>query len=167
MFSRILTASLLLSISATVASATAVEWTLTKAPLELVGMPTDQGEEPDYVIRLTCKKGAVVQIGLGAYKDLGNGKAEPLSVTLISATQTVALSGKPAPSKNWNMTASSELRTEMPVSSMDKLSAVFATGEPITVSGAITDVWTVSAKRKKKAALKSLYRAFGEGCSKK
>jgi len=110
-------------------------------------------------LRLTCRAGAKVEVGVGAYDDIGRKRSGPLSVTLTSGDRSVTLSGKSARSKNVEMTGSSELRTQMSFAEADKLLAVLASGLPIAVTGPIKDTWSVNG-------LAAKVRAFSESCAK-
>jgi hypothetical protein len=154
-----LVAALMLAVSFSSATLAAdVRWTSTKKPLELLGMPAGE-EEADDVLRLTCLKGGTVQVGLGGYKSLGKGKGEPLSVTLASGNQSVTLKGKSTRSKNFEMTASYELRADLPAAEFAALNSVLTDGTAIRVSGAMKDVWSVKG-------LKGIAQGFSAGCAK-
>lgn len=140
------------------AEAKTISWSYTKAQMELSGYPSGE-DEPDYVLRLTCRAGAKVEVGVGAYDDIGRKRSGPLSVTLTSGDRSVTLSGKSARSKNVEMTGASELRTQMSFAEADKLLAVLASGLPITVTGPIKDTWSVNG-------LAAKVRAFSESCAK-
>jgi len=140
------------------AEAKTISWSYTKAQMELSGYPSGE-DEPDYVLRLTCRAGAKVEVGVGAYDDIGRKRSGPLSVTLTSGDRSVTLSGKSARSKNVEMTGSSELRTQMSFAEADKLLAVLASGLPIAVTGPIKDTWSVNG-------LAAKVRAFSESCAK-
>ena len=141
------------------AEAKSIGWNYAKGPMELSGYPSGEAE-PDYVLRITCRAGAKVEIGIGAYDDIGRGKSGPLSVTLTSGDRSVILSGKSARSKNFEMTGSSELRTQMSLIEADKLLAVLASGLPIAVTGPMKDTWSVNG-------LAAKVRAFSESCAKR
>jgi hypothetical protein len=152
-------AALMLAVSfSSAALAADVRWTSTKKPLEVLGMPAGE-EEADDVLRLTCLKGGAVQVGLGGYKSLGQGKGEPLSATLASGSTTVTLQGKSTQSKNFEMTASYELRADLAAAEFATLASVLAAGTPIRVSGAMKDVWSVKG-------LKAVAQGFSAGCAK-
>ena len=89
------------------AEARSIRWNYVKSEMELSGYPSGE-EEPDYVLRLTCRAGAKVEIGVGAHDDIGNGRAGPFSVTLKSGDRSATLLGKSARSKNSEMTGASE-----------------------------------------------------------
>ena len=141
----------------TQADARTVNWSIAKSPIQLSGYPAGE-VEGDYALQLTCLSGANVRIGVGAYKDIGKGRSGVFSVTLKSGDRSVTLSGKSAESSNVEMTGSRELRTQMPLTG--ELLAVLSNGLPITVSGALSDSWTVNG-------LAGKVSAFGAGCSKK
>ncbi len=143
--------------SSSAALAADVRWTSTKKPLELLGMPAGE-EEADDVLRLTCLKGGAVQVGVGGYKSLGKGNGEPLSVTLASANHSVTLKGKSTQSKNFEMTASYELRADLAADEVAALYSVLADGTAIRVSGAMKDAWSVKG-------LKAVAQGFVAGCS--
>jgi hypothetical protein len=154
-----LVATLMLALSFSSATFAAdVRWTSNKKPLELHGMPADE-EEPDDVLRLTCLKGGAVQVGLGGYKSLGNGNGEPLSVTLASGSNAVTLKGRSTRSKNFEMTASYELRVDLAAAESAALKSVLTDGAAIRVSGSMKDVWSVKG-------LKGIAQRFSEGCAK-
>jgi len=142
----------------TQAGATSISWTGTETPIEIAGYPVGEAE-PDYVLRLTCLRGGTVQVGVGANNDIGSNRGM-ISVTLRSGDRSVTLSGKSAKSKNWEMTVSRELRTQLRPSDASKarLLGVLTNGLPIQVSGAMRDTWTVGGLAEKT-------RAFGESCS--
>jgi hypothetical protein len=154
-----LVAALVLTVSFSSATLAAdVRWISTKKPLEVLGMPAGE-EEADDVLRLTCLKGGAVQVGLGGYKSLGKGNGEPLSVTLASGNNSVTLKGKSTRSKNFEMTASYELRADLAAGEYATLNSVLADGTAIRVSGAMKDVWSVKG-------LKGIAQRFSEGCAK-
>ncbi|NEW92145.1 hypothetical protein [Rhodopseudomonas sp. BR0M22] len=140
------------------AHAAEVRWTFTKQPTEVLGMPAGE-EEADDVLRLTCLKGGVVQVGLGGYNSLGKGKSEPLSVTLASGTQSVTLNGKSVRSKNFEMTGAFELRADLAPGDTKPLIGVLTTGQPIRVSGALKEKWSVKG-------LKPIVERFSAACVK-
>jgi hypothetical protein len=154
-----LVAALMLVLSFSSATFAAdVLWTSNKKPLELIGMPAGE-EEPDDVLRLTCLKGGTVEIGLGAYKSLGKGKGEPLSVTLASGSNSVTLKGKSVRSKNFEMTGAHELRADLAAAEFGALKSVLTDGTAIRVSGSMKDLWSVKG-------LKAIAQRFGENCFK-
>jgi len=140
------------------AEARSIHWNYLKSAIELTGYPSNE-EEPDYVLRLTCRAGAKVEIGVGAHDDIGNGRAAPFSVTLKSGDRSATLSGKSALSKNSEMTGASELRVRMLLAEADKLLAVLASGLPIVITGPKKDTWSVNG-------LAAKVRAFRDGCAK-
>lgn len=139
-----------------VAHAAEVRWTFTRQPAEVLGMPAGE-EEADDVLRLTCLKGGVVQIGLGGYNSIGKGKSEPLSVTLASGTQSVTLNGKSVRSKNFEMTGAFELRADLAPGDTKPLIGVLTAGQPIRVSGALKEKWSVKG-------LKPIVERFSAAC---
>ncbi|MCW5702075.1 MAG: hypothetical protein AB7I42_18340 [Bradyrhizobium sp.] len=141
------------------AEARSIRWTYVKSEMELSGYPSGE-EEPDYVLRLTCRAGAKVEIGIGAHDDIGRGRSGTFSVTLKSGDRTATLSGKSALSKNSEMTGASELRARMSLAEADLLLAVLASGLPIAVTGPKKDTWSVNG-------LAGKVRAFSEGCAKR
>jgi hypothetical protein len=154
-----LVAAIMLALSFSSATLAAdIKWISTKKPLQVLGMPAGE-EEPDDVLRLTCSKGGAVQVGLGAHQSLGNGKGEPLSVTLASGAHSVTLKGKSARSMNFEMTAAHELRADLAPAEFAALQSVLTDGTAIRVSGAMKDVWSVKG-------LKAIAQGFGAGCAK-
>lgn len=142
------------------AEARSIAWNYAKGPAELSGYPSGESE-PDYVLRLSCRAGARVEVGIGAHDDVGRARSGTFSVTLNSGDRSATLSGKSARSKNFEMTGASELRTQMSLAEADKLLAVLASGLPIAVTGpAMKDTWTVNG-------LAAKVRAFSESCTKK
>lgn len=138
------------------AHAAEVRWTSTKQPAEVLGMPAGE-EEADDVLRLTCLKSGGARIGLGGYKSLGKAKGEPLSVTLTSGTQSVTLNGKSVRSKNFEMTGAFELRADLAPGDTKPLIGVLTAGQPIRVSGGLTDKWSVKG-------LKPIVKQFSAAC---
>lgn len=141
------------------AEARSIGWNYTKSANELSGYPSGE-DEPDYVLRITCRPGARVDIGVGAHDDIGRGRAGTFSVTLKSGDRTATLSGKSAHSKNFEMTASSELRSQMSLAEADQLLAVLSSGLPIAVTGPAKDTWSVNG-------LAAKVRTFSENCAKR
>ncbi|MEZ5822795.1 MAG: hypothetical protein R3D82_18500 [Xanthobacteraceae bacterium] len=141
------------------AEARSIRWNYVKSEMELSGYPSGE-EEPDYVLRLTCRAGAKVEIGTGAHDDIGRGRSGRFSVTLKSGDRTATLSGKSALSKNSEMTGASELRTRMSLAEADLLLAVLASGLPIAVTGPMKDTWSVNG-------LAAKVRIFSEACAKR
>ena len=137
------------------ADAASIRWGFTENPAEITGYPSGESE-PDYVLRVTCMHGGKVQVGIGAYDDIGSRRGV-ISVKLRSDDRSVTLSGKSARSKNSEMTGSRELRTELPVADASKFLAVLTNDRPIQVSGALNATWTV-------AGLPQKVRAFGKNC---
>ena len=133
-----------------IAEAKSIRWWLAERPLELFGGPDEP--EADYELRITCLPGKAVEIGVGAYTDLGKGKGEPLAVTLQSGTRSVSLSGASKPSKNFEMTGAHELRARLkPDQQYRDLLAVLTSSAPIKVSGAMRAEWSVRGLQKKAA----------------
>jgi hypothetical protein len=157
MFRYFLAAILAAAFFNTQADAKSVSWSSTETPIRVEGYPAGE-VEPDYVLQITCLKGAKVQVGIGAYKHIGKGRTGVFSVTLKSGDRSVTVSGKSAWSTNSEMTGARELRAEMPLSSAQELLGVLTNGLPITASGALSDTWTVQG-------LASKVGRFGKGCS--
>ena len=140
------------------AHAAEVRWTFTKQPAEVLGTPAGE-EEADDALRLTCLKGGAVQVGLGGHNSLGKRKSEPLSVTLASGAQSVTLNGKSVRSKNFEMTGAFELRADLAPGDTKPLIGVLTAGQPIRVSGGLTDKWSVKG-------LKPIMEQFSAACVK-
>lgn len=138
------------------AHAAEVRWTATRQPAEVLGMPAGE-EEADDVLRLTCLKGGAVQVGLGGYNSLGKGRSEPLTVTLASGAQSVTLNGKSVRSKNFEMTGAFELRADLAPGDTKPLIGVLTAGQPIRVSGALKEKWSVKG-------LKPIVERFSAAC---
>ena len=137
------------------ANAASISWAFTENPAEISGYPA--GDEPDYVLRVTCLPGGKVQIGVGAYDSIGKRRGN-LVVKLQSGDRSVVLSGKSAWSKNSENTGARELQTELPLSEATNFFAVLSNGRPIQASGALNQTWSV-------AGLPAKVSAFGKRCS--
>ena len=136
---------------AAVAAAAPIEWRLLmkEGRPYLQGMPTET--ESDTEFWALCRRGGKIEIGVGANSMVGKGEGETVSLTLLSGSARAHLRGKSRNSVNFEMTAGTELRTQ--VSRDDALFKVLATGKPITVSGSIkTDTWPVKDLKAKLAA---------------
>lgn len=139
------------------ANSASISWVFTENPAEITGYPAGDAE-PDYVLRVTCLRGGKVQIGIGAYDDIGAGRRGAFSVKLRSGDRSATLSGRSVRSKNSEMTGSRELRTELPLADATQFLAVLTNGRPIQASGALNETWTVVGLPEKVAA-------FGKSCS--
>ncbi|HEX4533752.1 MAG TPA: hypothetical protein VH000_05935 [Rhizomicrobium sp.] len=118
----------------------------------LYGQPDE--EETDQVLSATCRKDGRIDLHLGAYDDVGEGKGEAVSVTLSSGGKSAVLNGKSQNSENFEMTGGTELFTT--VGRDDALFAVLATGKPITATGVGSpkkpDTWGATGLQKSAAA---------------
>ena len=88
---------------------------------------------------------------MGADSNVGEGKGEPVTLTLLSGPARAALAGASRNSANFQMTAGTELRAK--ISRKHDVFQVLASGEPIAVSGSIKPAtWPVKALKAKVAA---------------
>lgn len=144
----VLTALFLLPVTAQAA----IVWKLEKKDGQphLFALPT--AEESDFDFWALCKKGGVIEIGIGADTNVGKGDGEPVTVTLKSGGKEAKIEGRSIKSENYEMTAASELRTQAKAG--DPLFAVLSAGAPISVTGSIEKPakWQVSGLKAKVAA---------------
>ena len=136
-----------------------VEWTLgkDKGRAFLNGMVDES--EVDYEFWARCRADGGIDVGMGAESHVGRGKGEKVELTLTSGGQTAKVAGVSRDSVNSEMTGGIELQAR--VKRDDKLFAVLATGQPITVTGPIEEPlkWDVKG-------LKPKVRAFLRSCGK-
>ena len=133
-----------------------VEWTLRKdkGRAFLQGMHNES--EVDFEFWARCRTDGDIDIGMAAESHVGKGKGEKVELTLISAGQTAKVTGISRDSVDSEMTGGIELQSKMKRD--DKLFAVLATGQPITVTGPIKPLkWGVKG-------LKSKLDAFLKSC---
>lgn len=149
-----LAAAVLLPLSAQ-AAPVKVNWSLDKTDkgmATLSGLPDE--EESDLVLWTTCRADGKIDIGVGAYDEVGQGKGEAVTVTLASGGKSVTLKGKSRDSANAEMTGGTELQTI--VTRDDALFTVLATGKPITATGVgdppKPETWGVTGLTKAAAA---------------
>ena len=132
-----------------------VVWTLgkEKGRAFLFGMHNES--EVDYELWARCRSDKDIDVGMGAESHVGKGKGEKVELTLASAGQSVKVVGVSRLSVNTEMTGGIELQGK--VKRDDKLFAVLATGQPISVTGPIKSrKWGVRGlKPKVEAFLKS------------
>ena len=136
---------------APVAASADVVWQLGKKQglPYLQGMPSES--ESDTQFWALCRAGGVVEIGVGADSNVGEGKGEPVALTLTSGPARATLSGQSRNSANFQMTAGTELRAR--ISRRHDLFVVLAGEQPIKVSGSIKPVtWPVNGLKAKVAA---------------
>jgi hypothetical protein len=128
-----LAAAVLLPLPA-MAAPVKVNWSVDKddkGMATLSGLPDE--EESDLVLWAACRKDGKMDIGVGAYDEVGQGKGEAVTVTLASGGKTVTLKGKSQNSANAEMTGGTELQTT--ITRDGPLFALLATGKPITATG--------------------------------
>ena len=154
---RIMKALLRLLIGVAMALAPAVAsadvaWTLGKKQGRpfLQAMSTEA--ESDTEFWALCGAGGAIEIGVGADTNVGEGKGEPVTLTLASGPTRATLSGQSRNSANFQMTAGTELRAK--ITRGDAVFKVLAAGQPITASGSIkmTVTWAVKGLKPKVAA---------------
>ncbi len=107
----------------------------------LSGQPDE--EESDRVLFARCRADGRIDLGVGAYESVGEGKGEAVSVTLSAGGKNATLHGKSQNSPNFEMTAGTELATT--VTKDDPVFAVFMSGQPVTIRTGATarpDRWS-------------------------
>jgi hypothetical protein len=108
--------------------------------------------EEDNEFWARCIRPGTVQVGVGAFTGVGEGKGEAVSVKLSSGDRSAEIMGVSRNSPNFQMTAASELRAEIPIG--HPVFAVFETGKPISVAGSVANpvVWGVRGLRARSAS---------------
>jgi hypothetical protein len=135
------------------AAAAEVQWSLGKENGKgrpfLSGMHNEP--EVDYQFWARCRADKDIDVGMGAESHVGKGKGEKVELTLVSAGQSAKVVGVSRLSVNTEMTGGIELQGK--VKRDDKLFAVLATGQPISVTGPIKPLkWGVKGLKPKIAA---------------
>jgi hypothetical protein len=137
------------------AAAAEVQWALgkEKGRAFLYGMHNES--EVDYEFWARCRADKDIDVGMGAESHVGKGKGEKVELMLASAGQSAKVVGVSRLSVNTEMTGGIELQGK--VKRDDKLFAVLATRQPISVTGPIKSMkWGVRGlKPKVEAFLKS------------
>ena len=115
-----------------------------------VGPPKES--EVDNEFWAHCRADGAIDVGMGAEAKVGKGKGEKVKLTFTSGGQSATVTGVSRESVNVEMTGGIELRGT--VKRDDKLFAVLATGQPITVTGPIKPPlkWSVRGLKAKVAA---------------
>ena len=155
--SRLLVWAVVGSLTWPCAAAAEVKWELGKENGK--GRPFLYGmhnmSEVDYEFWARCRADKDIDVGMGAESHVGKGKGEKVELTLASAGQSAKVVGVSRLSVNTEMTGGIELQGK--VKRDDKLFAVLATGQPISVTGPIKSMkWGVRGlKPKVEAFLKS------------
>jgi hypothetical protein len=132
------------------AAAAEIRWALgkEKGRAFLYGMHNES--EVDYEFWARCRADKDIDVGMGAESHVGKGKGEKVELTLASAGQSAKVVGVSRLSVNTEMTGGIELQGK--VNRDDKLFAVLATGQPITVTGPIKTLkWGVRGLKAKAA----------------
>ncbi|MEW6451702.1 MAG: hypothetical protein AB1490_13680 [Pseudomonadota bacterium] len=125
-----------------------VEWTLRKEKGRAFLQGMQNESEVDYEFWARCRADGDIDVGMGAESHVGKGKGEKVELTLTSGAQTVKVAGISRDSVNSEMTGGVELQGK--VKRDDKLFAVLATGQPITVTGPIKTLkWGVKGLKAK------------------
>jgi hypothetical protein len=133
------------------------EWRLLKKDGRAYLQGYAGGEEADNDFWAQCRADRSIDIGAGAETNVGGGHGEAVTLKLVSAGKTVTLTGVSRNSPNIEMTGGTELRAR--IARDHPLFALFATGQPIAVSGSIK-----SPKRWAAKGLKAKAEAFLQGC---
>lgn len=142
------------------AASAEILWTFSKKQgrAHLQGMENES--EVDFELWAHCRADGDIDVGMGAESHVGRGKGEKVELMLISAGQVAKIAGVSRDSENSPMTGGIELRGR--VKRDDKLFAVLATGQPITVTGPLKHgklKWDVKG-------LKAKVAAFLQACKK-
>jgi len=147
----------MLAFGAIAVAAPRVKWSVSKPEGRpfLLGMVDESEVDAEFWAR--CRTDGMIDVGMGAESHVGKGKGEKVSLTLASAGQSVTISGVSRESKDVEMTGGIELQAR--VKADDKLFAIPATGQPITVTGPIKTLkWEVRG-------LKGRVAEFLKSCS--
>ena len=137
-----------------------VEWDLRKEKGRVFLGGMHKVSEVDYEFWAHCRADGAIDVGMGAESHIGWGKGEKVELTLTSAGQSAKIVGVSRASANVEMTGGIELQAR--VKRDDRLFAVLATGQPITVTGSIKKrplKWNVKG-------LKSRVARFLQACGK-
>jgi hypothetical protein len=156
--SRLLVWAVVGSLAWPCAAAAEVKWELGKEKGRAFLSGMHNVSEVDYEFWARCRADKDIDVGMGAESHVGKGKGEKVELTLASAGQSAKVVGVSRLSVNAEMTGGIELQGK--VKRDDKLFAVLATGQPISVTGPIKSrKWGVRGlKPKVEAFLKSCER---------
>ncbi|GEM_PF-3364722 len=119
----------------------------TDGAISLTGQPDE--EESDQVLFARCRADGRIDLAVGAYEGVGEGKGEPVSVTLSSGGKSATLHGKSQNSRNFEMTAGTELATT--VASDDSIFALLMSEQPVAIgvgASSARDSWSARGLRK-------------------
>ena len=125
-----------------------IDWQLGKkgGRAYLQGMPSVSESDTEFWAR--CRPDGMIELGVGANSGVGTGKGETVTLQLTSAGVSAKLTGMSRNSINFQMTAGTELRTE--VDRNDTVFRVLGTGQSISVGGTIKPaIWPVKGLRAK------------------
>ena len=112
--------------------------------------------EGDAFLRATCTGGGIVELRLGAEFDVGQGRGEPVTLSLQSKGKKVRIHGRSFPSADSQMTGGSELLSSF--STKDEIFVVLLSGAPIRLSGSIPKEGAINFGPKATAALASFLK---------
>jgi hypothetical protein len=133
------------------AAAAEVQWELGKEKGRAFLFGMHNVSEVDYQFWARCRADKDIDVGMGAESHVGKGKGEKVELTLASAGQSAKVVGVSRLSVNTEMTGGIELQGR--VKRDDKLFAVLATGQPISVTGPIRPLkWGAKGLKPKVAA---------------
>jgi hypothetical protein len=136
--------------AATAAPRPKVEWSIVTNQGRTQLMGTIDESEVDAELWARCRPDGMIDVGMGAESHVGKGKGEKVALTLTSAGQSVTIAGVSRESANVEMTGGIELQARLKPD--DKLFAILATGQPITVTGPIETLkWEVRGLKVKVA----------------
>lgn len=121
-----------------------IQWRIINRPYLQGQFNDDQGEQAFWAY---CRPGSVIDVGVGANAQVGEGSGEAVMLSLTSGDETARLRGISRKTANFDKTGGTELRTS--VSEDDPLFDVLATGQPITVTGSLDGsvTWNVEGLR--------------------
>lgn len=89
------------------------------------------GEDVDAFLRASCAFDGLMLLRIGAEYQVGNGKGEPVSVTIESSGKSSKLRGVSRWSPDSEMTGGTELVTELPLN--DPVLEILFSGKPVTM----------------------------------